>query len=229
MGKLDMKVLVADDHPIVRSSLAQVLALVDTDVRVIEASNFGEALDCAAKHRDVDLILLDLRMPGMPPFDGLRELVAMRPDIPLVVVSAVDNREDALRAIEYGAMGYIPKTIAPEEFENLLRRVISGQIAMPRSLLERDATRMSSTLDPFGDPASRDRIFQLTRRQQEVLKSLSHGKSNLQIAQDLGLSEKTVRLHVSAILKTLNLSNRTQAALLAARSLQPDHLDAAEG
>lgn len=213
-----MKVLIADDHPIVRSSVAQVLSLIDSDVVVIEASTFGEAFERVARHQDLSLILLDLRMPGMPPFDGLRELVTRRPDVPLVVVSAIDNREDALRAIEYGAMGYIPKTIAPDEFEALLRRAIGGQVAMPRTLLDRSPLSASPTFDAFDNIASRERICQLTRRQQEVLLFLAHGKSNLQIAQELGLSEKTVRLHVSAILKTLNLSNRTQAALLAARN-----------
>lgn len=222
-----MKVLIADDHPIVRTSLVQLLHMVDDGVSVIEASDFGEAIEQASNNRDLDLILLDLRMPGMPPFDGLRELIAKRADVPVVIVSAIDNREDALRAIEFGAMGYIPKTMPPAEFEKLLRRVIDGHVAMPRSLLERELPGAPKPYEAIGDDSSRERLERLTRRQQQVLGFLAHGKSNMQIAQDLGLSEKTVRLHVSAILKTLNLSNRTQAALLAARSLRFERLDTA--
>lgn len=213
-----MNVLIADDHPIVRSSLAQLLRVVDEHAVVLEASSFEEAIECADKRDDLDLMLVDLRMPGMPPFDGLKQLVARRPTVPVVIVSAVDNRADALRAIELGAMGYLPKTMAADEFETLLQRVIDGQVAMPRSLLERELPT-SPGLSTMSDSSSRERLDRLTRRQQQVLGYLAQGKSNMQIAVDLGLSEKTVRLHVSAILKTLSLSNRTQAALFAAANM----------
>lgn len=216
-----MNVLIADDHPIVRSSLAQLLRVVDEDAEILEASSYEEAIECADKHEDLDLMLLDLRMPGMAPFDGLKQLVTRRPSVPIVIVSAVDNRADALRAIELGAMGYLPKTMAADEFESLLQRVIDGQVAMPRSLLEQDRELPSSPhgVSAMSDSSARERLDRLTRRQQQVLSYLAQGKSNMQIAQDLGLSEKTVRLHVSAILKTLNLSNRTQAALFAAQHM----------
>lgn len=222
-----MKVLIADDHPIVRTSLAQLLRVVDDSATIVEASNYSEALELVVANEDLDLVLLDLRMPGMPPFDGLRELIAKRTDVPVVIVSAIDNRENALRAIEFGAMGYIPKTMAPAEFEKLLRRVMDGHVAMPRSLLERDLPGAPKSYDSVADTGSQERLERLTRRQQQVLGYLALGKSNMQIAQDLGLSEKTVRLHVSAILKTLNLTNRTQAALLAARSMRYERLDTA--
>lgn len=215
-----MKVLIADDHPILRSSLAQLLSVVDECVTVVEAGNYEEAIAAVDSDATIDLVLLDLRMPGMQPFDGLRELIKRRPGMPVVIVSAVDNRVDALKAIELGAMGYIPKTMPASEFEKLLRRVIDGQVAMPRSLLERDLPRRPASVSALEDTSASERLRRLTRRQQQVLGSLAHGKSNMQIAQDLGLSEKTVRLHVSAILKTLNLSNRTQAALLATQSSQ---------
>lgn len=215
---MQMNVLIADDHPIVRSSLAQLLRVVDEDAEVFEASSFEEAIECADKRDDLDLMLVDLRMPGMPPFDGLKQLVTRRPSVPVVIVSAVDNRADALRAIELGAMGYLPKTMAADEFESLLQRVIDGQVAMPRSLLERELPA-SPGLSTMNDSSSRERLERLTRRQTQVLGYLAQGKSNMQIAIDLGLSEKTVRLHVSAILKTLNLSNRTQAALFAAANM----------
>lgn len=214
---MNMRVLIADDHPIFRISLAELLKVVDDDVSIVEASDYQEALDKAKKEKNIDLVLLDLRMPGMSPFEGLRELITERPDVPVVIVSAVDNRADALKAIDIGATGYIPKTVSSEEFENLLRRVLDGQVAMPRRLLERVQTETVASSEGIGEGSPKERIDRLTRRQQQVLGFLAHGKSNMQIAQDLGLSEKTVRLHVSAILKTLNLSNRTQAALLAAR------------
>lgn len=213
-----MKILIADDHPIVRSSLAQLLKVVDENAEVVEASNFDDAVDMVSRDADIELVLLDLRMPGKPAFESLGELTESRPNLPIVIVSAVESREDALRAIELGAMGYIPKTMSADQFELLLRRVLDGQVAMPRSLLERGASNRSEDYSLSGDRASRERIDRLTRRQQEVLGFLAHGKSNMQIAQDLGLSEKTVRLHVSAILKTLKLSNRTQAALMAVRT-----------
>jgi DNA-binding NarL/FixJ family response regulator len=218
-----MNILIADDHPIFRSSLRHVLSVMNDAVDVTEAGSFKEAAT-ALDRAKFDLVLLDLLMPDMPPIDGLQLIVRAAPDAPVVVVSAIDSRRDAVQAIDIGAMGYIPKTATQDEFIRLLKLVLDGGMVLPKGLTDgpRNAGSAGSAAPRL--PA-KGQFAQLTRRQRQVLTLLAQGKSNIEIAKDLGVSDKTVRFYISAILKTLNVKNRTQAALLATGAMNADATD----
>lgn len=218
-----MKILAADDHWVFRAGLKHLVKQLDRDLEVLEAGGYVELFEIAAQHGDIDLILLDLLMPGRDMFAGLTELRDRAPGVPVVVISAVENRRDVLRAIELGAMGYIPKSASGDEMLKAIRQVLDGDIYMPRVLLQRvqEPSVVETPVEQPAAPETAERVGMLTRRQNDVFGLLGQGKSNADIAQDLGMSEHTVRIHVSAILRTLKVSNRTQAALMAATAFRP--------
>lgn len=218
-----MKILAADDHWVFRAGLKHLVKQLGRDLEVLEAGGYVELFDIAAQHSDIDLILLDLLMPGRDMFTGLTELRDQAPGVPVVVISAVENRRDVLRAIELGAMGYIPKSASGDEMLKAIRQVLDGDIYMPRALLQRvqEPSVVEAPVEQPAAPETAERVGMLTRRQNDVFGLLGQGKSNADIAQDLGMSEHTVRIHVSAILRTLKVSNRTQAALMAATAFRP--------
>ncbi len=218
--QLAMRILVADDHAIYRAGLTPLLDQLGDDVEVREAGSFDEAVDLLAKDSGYDLIVLDLLMPSMGRFEGLEAVRRAAPDVPLIVVSMIEARRDVLRAVELGAMGYIPKTASGTDILKAVRRVLDGEIWIPKALLEGEdespplpIQEPALTYDelPENDPRAR-----LTGRQRQVLSMLAEGMPNAEIADRLSLSENTVKLYVSAVLKALNVSNRTEAALLAA-------------
>ena len=213
-----MNILIADDHPIFRSSLKHVLRALNGEAEVTEAGSFKEASAALGKGK-FDLVLLDLLMPDMPPVEGLQLIVKAAPDVPVVVVSAIENRRDAVQAIDIGAMGYIPKTATQDEFVRMLKLVLDGGMVLPRGL--QDSPRKAA-IPTAGRLPSKGQFAQLTRRQRQVLTLLAQGKSNIDIAKDLGVSDKTVRFYISAILKALNVKNRTPAALLATGAMESD-------
>lgn len=212
-----MKILTADDHSTVRIGLRYILKPLDDDVSTVEASNFDEVMEVVDKNGGIDLIIIDLLMPGMDWARALRTLHAQVPDIPVIVFSTIRNRSDILRAIELGAVGFIAKTATGDEIVRAVKVVLSGEIHLPRELISKPQT--ASQISPatsFGvDAPSSSAMRSLTKRQREVLRLLGQGKSNSAIASVLGRSEHTVRIHVSAILKALEVPNRTMAALIA--------------
>lgn len=210
-----MKILVVDDHSVFRAGLMQLLRALDDDVEILEANRFEEAEEIAGRTRDLDLITVDLVMPGCDPFTGLSRLRTRAPEVPVVVLSVIEQRRDVIRAIELGAMGYIPKAASSDEIVHGVRQVLDGNIYVPRALLNQpDAVEVPSSPSAFAD--NRRLVETLTQRQREVFELLAKGKSNPEIARDLGVSAHTVRIHISAILRALGVSNRTQAAVLAA-------------
>lgn len=217
-----MRVLVADDHSVFRTGMRHVLQALDDDVTIVEAADFHEAMEVAARESDIDLVLVDLLMPDMEPFEGLEALARRFPDVPLVVVSAVENRQDTLRALDLGAMGYIPKSTSGDEVLRLLRLVLEGEIVLPRMLMNRRDIGSAYPTAPLNTPRRLTSLEGLTKRQREVLALLAQGKPNIEIAKELGVSEKTVRFYISAILKSLKVANRTQAALIAAGVIQSE-------
>ncbi len=211
---ISMNVLIADDHPIFRTSLRQVV----TDI-VVEAADFDEAIDIVAKRKDFDLVLVDLMMPGKEPIDGLQALVRAVPEVPVVVVSAIENRRDAVQTINLGAMGYIPKTADGGEIVKMLKVVLDGGMCLARNMsasAPRSGPRPAIEHERL---ATNELLSGLTKRQLQVLALVAQGKSNIEIAEDLSLSDKTIRFYISAILKTLKVRNRTQAALIAAKAI----------
>jgi DNA-binding NarL/FixJ family response regulator len=208
-----MKLLVVDDHPLFREGLRSVLDALGSDVKVTEARDFSEALTALQPGADFDLILLDLRIPGMDDISGIEQLRDRAPDVPVVVVSALEDRRVVAEAFQHGAIGYIPKTSNSEVMINALKLVLAGGKYLPPIMAGAYDTGLGTG---SGDGAKGSDMPRLTRRQRDVLALIGHGKSNKEIADTLGLAEGTVKIHVTAILKALKASNRTQAAIAAA-------------
>ncbi|MCZ6605306.1 MAG: response regulator transcription factor [Alphaproteobacteria bacterium] len=211
-----MRALIADDHWVFRLGLSEVLSDVDPDLEIVEAGDFNEAIAVVEADKNFDFILLDLLMPGLAPFEGLEAIMSkIDNDVPVIVMSMVEDRGDVLEAIKLGASGYIPKTSPKDEFVMAVRRVLSGEVWVPK-MSHRNSESLPERLGPRAS-TGRDMsalMAPLTARQREILLLVARGKSNIAIAKDLGLSPNTVKLHVSGLLKTLNVSNRTEAATL---------------
>ena len=214
-----LKILAADDHWIARAALSQLLKGLGRKVVVLEAGDFNEALEIVGEHDDLDMILIDLVMPGMDGFEGLRALREKAPTVPLVVISVSEEREDILRAVNLGALGYIPKTSQGDEILKAISLVLSGEVSLPRRILEKPG--ISQTIGaprPFAAQRQDASLeARLTRRQREIFDLLSLGLSNADIAGRLGLSVNTVRVHIHGILQRLQLDNRMQVVLQAAQ------------
>jgi two-component system, NarL family, nitrate/nitrite response regulator NarL len=218
-----MKILSADDHSVFRQGLKTIVETFDSSAELLEAESFTVALQILQENGGVDLVLLDLMMPGMDAFDGLVAMRDAAPNTPIVIVSMIESRKDVLRAIELGAHGFIPKAADPDEMVNALRAVMDGQVYLPPALLlKSDESRGVKPTAQASRVSAEERLSVLTGRQREVAELLGQGLTNAQIAEHLELSESTVRLHVSTILDKLDLSNRTQVALLAAQIADPD-------
>jgi DNA-binding NarL/FixJ family response regulator len=214
-----MKVLSADDHSVFRQGLKTIVEAFDSGAELVEAESFAVALEKLQENNGVDLVLLDLMMPGMGAFDGLIAMRDAAPNTPIVIVSMIESRKDVLRAIELGAHGFIPKAAGPDEMVGALKVVMDGQIYLPPALLlKSDESRGVRKSSQASRATAEQRLSVLTSRQHEVVELLGQGMTNAQIAENLVLSESTVRLHVSTILDKLDLSNRTQVALLAVQA-----------
>lgn len=198
-----MNILLVDDHALFRDGFKLMLAkLWDTPPHIVEAGS-AEAGLMAAGSESFDLIFLDLGLPGLDGLDGLRAFRRACPNTCLVVLSAIDGAEIVRQALLYGAQGYIPKTVNAETMDKALRQILDGRIYAPIATETEDGgTRLDHMLTP---------------RQVEVLAELCAGRANRMIADQLGMSENTVRAHVSAIFRQLGVSSRTEAALLAKR------------
>lgn len=202
------KILIADDHPLFRGALRQVVAGTFEHCEFFEASTLDQALGLVAAE-DFELILLDLRMPGMKGFTGLVSLRNHAPATPIIVVSAEEERESIQEAITYGAAGFIPKSLSKEQMAHAVREVLSGEVYVPP--LE------GSEGGAFGSAQLDAGIAALTGQQRRVLEMMVHGKSNKVIAYELNIAESTVKAHVSAILRKLNVTSRTQAVINAGK------------
>lgn len=211
-----MKILIGDDHRLFREGLRRVIEQIQTDARFEECGTFDEVLRQCGEQTDLDLILLDLDMPGWPGFSGIDAIVGRRPGVPVVIVSASEAHGDVRGAIDHGASGFIPKSSSVKVMMGAVNLVMSGGIYVPPGAL-------TGLTDPLGrrsatDPVDRMVGQGLTHRQSQVLDCMRQGKSNKQIAYELGLSEGTVKIHVTAIFKSLGVKNRTQAVIAATQS-----------
>jgi DNA-binding NarL/FixJ family response regulator len=210
-----LKILIVDDHPLIREALRQVLQALDRQLELLEAQSGDEALDLTRLNQDISLILLDLALPGVDGFEVLRRLRDGFPGIPVVVVSAYDNAEMVTRVIDAGAMGFIPKTSTTPILLNALRLVLSGGVYLPPEVLSRHEVIAPAAPQLASGPAQlRDpREIGLTERQAQVLALLVQGNPNKLICRELNLAEGTVKIHVTAVLKALGVTNRTQAVI----------------
>jgi DNA-binding NarL/FixJ family response regulator len=200
------RIIVVDDHPLFRGALTQALSSALDGAQIDQAASLAELEDLIAQRNDTDLVLLDLSMPGVQGLSGLLLLRSQHPDVPVVVVSAHDDPETIRRCMEFGASGYVPKSLSVEEIRSAVETVLGGGVWIPPD------TDLERTADSgAGDVVAR--LSTLTPQQVRVLMMLGQGLLNKQIAFQLGVSEATIKAHVSAILQKLHVDSRTQAVI----------------
>jgi two-component system nitrate/nitrite response regulator NarL len=207
-----MKLLIVDDHAILREGLAAMLRQAGPDTEVLQASDGAEGVRLAQAHLDLDAVFLDLEMPGLDGMSAVPEFGRQRPELPVIVLSSSEEPQDVKRALALGALGYVPKSAAPQTLLSALTLVLSGNVYVPPLMLNAAPTSGEATGANGAGPSG-----SLTERQLEVLRLLSEGQSNKEIGRGLGLSDKTVKAHITTIFRTLNVVNRTQAASAARR------------
>jgi DNA-binding NarL/FixJ family response regulator len=212
-----LKILVVDDHALIREAMQLVLRQLDANIEVIEAGNCADALAAAGRHPDLGLILLDIQLPGVSGLDGLGDFRERHPAIPVVVLSGSENRDDVMRAIDGGAMGFIPKSQPSRVMINALRLVLAGGVYLPVKILGVPAAFAAASSSPASGAVRAPADLGLTGRQSDVLALLIQGKPNKIICRELGLAEGTVKIHVTAILRALGVANRTQAVIAVSR------------
>ena len=202
-----MRVLIADDHPLFRDALRHVVAQAFDQADCLDACDFGQIAAALDEDDPLDLILLDLNMPGMDGFTGLLRLREDLPDTPIIVVSASEEAEVIEQALACGAAGFIPKSSPKERMCEAVRLVMSGELFRPEEIL--------GTRSKVIDPLLEEKLGSLTHRQRMVLSLLARGKSNKQIAYELDVTNTTVKAHMTAILRKLKVTSRTQAVIVA--------------
>jgi DNA-binding NarL/FixJ family response regulator len=208
-----MKVLVVDDHALIRDALRGVLKELKDDASVVEAADSRQALRITDENPDLGLVLLDLNLPDRSGFDVLAELRGRHPAISVVVLSALSDRDSVARALELGATGFIPKSASREVMLSALRLVFSGGLYIPPEILGGREPSAKRGLPAAGAGPGSPRELGLTDRQVEILALMMQGKSNKAICRSLDLAEPTVKNHVTAILKALKVTNRTEAVI----------------
>jgi DNA-binding NarL/FixJ family response regulator len=204
------RLLIADDHPLFRGALREAVSSLVGQINIAEAGTFDEVTELLERGGEFDLIFLDLAMPGMRGFSGLMYLRAQYPSVPVVVVSANDDPAAIRHCMEFGASGFIPKTLGVEAMRHAVSHILGGGVWTPPDVDLRVGGG-SETAQLM------TRMATLTPQQVRVLMMLSEGLLNKQIAFQLGVSEATVKAHVSAILQKLHVESRTQAVIAAAK------------
>lgn len=207
-----MRILLADDHNMVRDALKSYIERLEPDAEIVSADSFTTAYKAVEEAGDFALVILDLRMPGMDGLDGLRRMRERLPDVPVVIMSGGASHEDVRTAIDLGAQGFLPKTLTGPALVSAIRLIMAGEKFVPFGAVDAPAV----------ESAEADGHALLTQREREVLQYLEKGWSNKEIARALELQEVTIRLHIRGICRKLGAKNRTQAALRAqeARRLQ---------
>jgi DNA-binding NarL/FixJ family response regulator len=198
------QIIIADDHPLLRSAVAQALRDMPQSAIVHEAWSLSTLEGQIAKCTDADLVLLDLSMPGASGFSALLFLRAVRPALPIVIISANDHPRTTRRAQQFGASGFIPKSAPVAEMCGAIQAVLDGESWFPPERAERS----------MEDARLAGQLAQLTPQQLRVLMCIGDGMLNKQIAHELGLAENTVKVHITAILRKLGVTTRTRAAIL---------------
>jgi DNA-binding NarL/FixJ family response regulator len=208
-----MKILIVDDHALIRDALRGVLKELKDAATVVEAADSRQALRLTGENPDLGLVLLDLNLPDRSGFDLLAELRGRHPAMSVVVLSALSDRDSVAKALELGAAGFIPKSASREVMLSALRLVFSGGVYIPPEILgPREPSAKRGQAAAGARPGS-PRELGLTDRQVEILALMMQGKSNKAICRSLGLAEPTVKNHVTAILKALKVTNRTEAVI----------------
>lgn len=210
------RVVIADDHALVRGGIAMLLRVLNSDCEVLETNGYEQTLSLLSETDNIDLVLFDLFMPGVRGIDDVRHICQTWPDVPIVLVTVEEDINTIHQALKAGVSGYIPKSSTPEVTMSAIRLVMSGGIYLPPSAIRASDADLGQ--GQFSDPrrpadqAAADLKGILTKRQIEVLDLMILGKSNKAIAEALGLTPGTVKIHMSRIFKVLKVSNRTEAA-----------------
>jgi DNA-binding NarL/FixJ family response regulator len=207
---MQYRLAIADDHPLFRGALREAVSAQFDEVEIAEAGSFDDLSKLLERGGELDLILLDLAMPGVRGFSGLMYLRAQYPSVPVVVVSANDDPAVIRRCMDFGASGFIPKTLGIEPIRDAIANVLRGGVWTPPDIDLTAAADAETT-------ALMARLTALTPQQVRVLMMLSEGLLNKQIAYELSVSEATVKAHVSAILQKLGVESRTQAVIAASK------------
>jgi two-component system, NarL family, nitrate/nitrite response regulator NarL len=218
-----MKILVCDDHALFREGVVSALRELEPGVVLLEAGDGAEALRMAEAHADLDIVLLDLQMPGTDGWTGLARLQRSCPTLPVVILSASEEPEAARRAIDAGAAGFVTKSTRGPLLRAALQLVLSGGVYVPPHLLS-GATAHAAPAAGARSGGRRQRAAQLSPRQLEVLRLMARGLTNVEIGNVLGVALGTVKAHLAVIFEVLDVSNRTEAALVM-RELGLDQAD----
>lgn len=200
--------LVADDHPLFREALSGALEPYFADTEILEAGGLEPLQDILNSDTQIDLILLDLNMPGGEYFNGLITVKEMKPDVPVAVVSASEGIEIVAQVMSLGANGYIPKSLPTKQVAEGIMKIMQGENWVPDEMRE----QLDQVDDEFSQLLTRFR--ELTPKQIQVLTYLRSGLMNKQIAHEMNVTEATIKAHISAILRKLEINTRTQAVLL---------------
>lgn len=200
-----MKILLADDHALFREGMRYVLQQLSDDVEILEAGNFQVAVNLAESHPELDMVLLDLHMPGSNGVESVDSFHQRYPDIPIVVVSGEEASANMEKAMNYGAAGFVSKSSNTQVMLGALKLVLAGGVYVPPEILHHASFAEKRLPDGHA----------LTRRQMEVLKYLCCGMSNKEIAAQIHLAEGTVKIHVAAVFHALNVNNRLEAVRVA--------------
>ena len=211
------KMLIADDHRLFREGLRHILVQLGDNPEILEADRCDEALSVAAAHPDLSLVMLDIAMPDMNGCEALQLFSKRHPSIPVVMLTASENAHDMRRAFDAGASGFIPKSSGADIMLGALQLVLAGGIYVPPSL-----AGIGKPSGNTGVKAGNGNSSSLTERQLEVVRHLQNGLSNKQIATRLGLTEATVKVHMSAIFRALDVHSRTEAAIKAQALINQD-------
>jgi DNA-binding NarL/FixJ family response regulator len=202
-------VIVADDHPLFRTAIKEALEADQGQTNFLEASSFESLQKLVDKQKEVDLVLLDLHMPGVSGFAGLVYLCKRYPSVPVVIISANEDPVVIKRALEHGAAGFIPKSSSIDTITEAIAAILMGEIWSPKTTVSNLPGKNVSEVELA------ERMAQLTPQQFKVLMMMSRGLLNKQIAYELSVSEATIKAHVTAIMSKLEVNNRTQAVLAA--------------
>ena len=214
-----MEILFADDHGLVREGIRPFLETLDSEVNVLEAANLQEAIRLASESDSLDLAILDLHMPGMDGLEGIRKLAAECPDVPIVILSGDVGKREVLKAIEYGASGYLPKTLSGKSLLSALRLVLTGETYVPASVFVNDDEMREGPTTPLRQSVPPDNpLSKLSKREWEVLGHLINGKTNKEIGRELDLQEITIKIHVRNAYRKMGATNRADAVRIALKN-----------
>ncbi len=208
---LVLRVVIADDHALVRGGMALLVQTVEENVEIYEASDLPNVISILSQDITIDLMLLDLSMPGIGGLAGIKDIVDTWPDVPIIIVSVTEDIDVIEDALSIGVMGYIPKSSTPDITNSAIKLVLSGGIYIPPHVLRLSMPTPRSLNDTNPSKLRIPASIKLTTRQMEVLELVSQGMSNRAIGDDLGLSENTIKMHISKLFKILKVENRTEA------------------